>query len=59
MFTGTSESIVYVMNSYGVDSSFAFRTKVAKANGITNYKGTAEQNLGLVKLAKAGKLIKV
>ena len=58
-FTETSESIVYVMNSYGVDSSFAFRTKVAKANGVKDYKGTAEQNLGLVKLAKAGKLIKV
>jgi hypothetical protein len=46
------------MKSYGVDSSFTFRTKVAKVNNITNYKGTAEQNLGLVKLAKAGKLVK-
>lgn len=57
-YTGKTESIVYVMKSYGEDSSFAFRTKVAKANGITDYKGTAAQNLGLVKLAKEGKLVR-
>lgn len=58
VFTGTSESIVEVMHSYGEDKSFAYRGKVAYANGITDYKGTAEQNLGLVKLAKEGKLVR-
>ena len=58
VFSGTSESIVYVMKSYGEDSSFTYRTKVANVNGITNYKGTVEQNLGLVKLAKEGKLVR-
>ena len=59
VFTGTSESIAYIMKSYGEDSSFAYRTKVAYANGIKNdYKGTAAQNLSLVKLAKEGKLVR-
>lgn len=58
VFTKASESIVEVMASYGEDKSFAFRTKVAHANGINDYKGTAAQNLALVALAKEGKLVK-
>lgn len=58
VFTKASESIVEVMAFYGEDKSFAFRTKVARANGINDYKGTAAQNLSLVKLAKEGKLVK-
>lgn len=57
-YTGTSGSIVNVMRSYGEDSSFAFRGKVAYANGVNDYKGTAAQNLALVKLAKEGKLVR-
>lgn len=38
--------------------SFSDQTKIAKANGITNYTGTAAQNIKLLDLAKAGKLVK-
>lgn len=51
-------SIVNGLNSIGVDSSLANRKKIAKANGITNYSGTAAQNNKLCALAKAGKLKK-
>ena len=38
--------------------TFADQTKIAKANGISNYTGTAAQNIKLLDLAKQGKLIK-
>lgn len=51
-------SIVDGLNSIGVDSSFSNRKKIAAANGISNYKGTASQNTELCSLAKSGKLKK-
>ncbi|MBP5380094.1 MAG: glucosaminidase domain-containing protein [Ruminococcus sp.] len=50
-------SIVDALNSIGVDSSYAYRKKIAEANGITNYSGTAAQNTKLLNLLKQGKLI--
>jgi GH25 family lysozyme M1 (1,4-beta-N-acetylmuramidase) len=41
-------SIVGALNSKGYDSTFAYRKKVAAAIGITNYKGTSEQNLLMI-----------
>lgn len=55
-FSGSS--IVDGLKSIGVDSSKANRTKIAKANGISNYIGTASQNTKLLSLAKQGKLKK-
>lgn len=52
-------SIVDGLKSIGVDSSFAYRTKIANKNGISNYAGTAEQNIKLLDLARQGKLIKI
>lgn len=52
-------SIVDALKSIGVDSSKAFRTKIAKANGIENYTGTAAQNKKMLSLLKAGKLRKI
>ena len=52
-------SIVDGLKSIGVDSSFSYRTKIANKNGINDYRGTAEQNIKLLELAKNGKLIKV
>lgn len=40
------------------DTSFNHRKKIAKANGITGYFGTAKQNIALLNLLKGGKLIK-
>lgn len=51
------DSITAALNAIKVDSNFANRQKIAQANGIANYSGTAAQNLQLVKLLKAGKLI--
>ena len=51
-------SIVDGLNSIGVDSSMENRKKIAKANGISNYSGTASQNTKLLDLARQGKLKK-
>lgn len=58
-YTGSSTSIVDALSAVGEkDTSKAHRTKIAAANGISNYSGTASQNLGMVTLLKKGKLIK-
>lgn len=55
-YKGTS--IVDALNQIKVDSSYNYRSKLAKANGITNYTGTSNQNTQLLNLLKKGKLIK-
>jgi chromosome segregation ATPase len=45
-YTGTS--IVDYLKSVGQASDFSSRTKLAQQYGITNYTGTAEQNLNLL-----------
>lgn len=58
-YKGKGTSIVSALASVGEkDTSFAHRKKIAVANGITGYQGTIAQNLKLVQLIKAGKLIK-
>ena len=54
----SSSSIVDGLKSIGVDSSFSHRSKIAAANGISGYSGTAAQNNKLCSLAKQGKLKK-
>lgn len=51
-------SIVMGLKSIGVDSSYNHRKQIARANGILNYTGTADQNDQLTALARKGKLIK-
>jgi hypothetical protein len=53
-YKGTS--IVDGLNQINVDSSYNYRSKLAKANGISNYRGTAEQNIKMLNLLKQGKL---
>ncbi len=55
----TGNSIVEGLRSIGVGFSFSFRREIAQANGIKGYTGTLEQNLKMLELLKAGKLIKV
>ena len=50
----TGGSLVDYLKSIGVDSSFANRSKLAKANGISNYKGTASQNTSLLNKLRGG-----
>lgn len=57
-YTGKSKSLVDALNSLKINSSFVNRFKIAKANGIKLYIGTAKQNLLLLNLLKLGKLKK-
>lgn len=57
-YNGSTTSIVDALKAIGVDSSKSNRTKIAKANGISNYTGTASQNTQLLNLLKQGKLKK-
>lgn len=58
-YTGNSKSIVDALKSVGVkDTSIRNRQLIAEKNGIKNYLGTANQNLMLLNLLKAGKLKK-
>lgn len=58
-YSGTSTSIVDCLKAVGEkDTSYNHRKKIAKANGINNYIGSASQNLKLVKMLKLGKLKK-
>ena len=57
-YLGNSVSIVDALNSLGCKSSFSYRKKIAKANGIKAYIGTAKQNTKMLKLLKNGELVK-
>lgn len=57
-YTGKSVSLVDALKSLGISSTMANRKKIAKANGIKNYTGTATQNTKLLDLLKSGKLVK-
>jgi len=49
-------SIVEALKSIGVDSSYSYRAKIAAANGISGYSGSASQNTQMLNLLKAGTL---
>ena len=55
-YKGTS--FVDALKSIGVSTTIAYRTKIAKANGITLYLLLPNQNTKLLNLLKKGKLIK-
>lgn len=50
----TGGSIVDYLKSIGEDSSFSNRAKLAKQYGITDYKGTADQNAELLNKMRSG-----
>ena len=47
------------LDTLGIDSSFAFRKRIAQANGISGYRGTYDQNIKLLNLLKTGQLRRV
>lgn len=51
-------SIVDALGSIGANSGYSYRAKIASANSIKGYVGTAQQNIALLALLKKGKLIK-
>lgn len=57
-YLGKSSSIVDALASLGVNASKDNRSKIAAANGIHSYSGTAQENTYLLNLLKHGKLIK-
>lgn len=60
MYIGTSCSLVTGLRYVGEeDTSFTHRKKIAQANGIGFYVGTAVENTKLLKLLKQGKLVRV
>ena len=52
-------TLAIALSSIGVNSSFAYRKKIAAANNITGYCGTATQNTQMLNLLRAGLLKKV
>lgn len=59
-YTGKSNKIDIVFQEIGAPyGSVAKRRTIAIRNNILNYKGTLTQNLILIKLAKAGTLLKI
>lgn len=57
-YNGDSASLTNALQSLKIDSSKSSRTKIAHANGISDYSFTAEQNTMLLNLLKQGKLKK-
>ena len=51
-------SIVDALAELNIDFSYNYRKKIALANGIENYKGSASQNIKLLQLLKEGNLKK-
>ena len=49
-------SIVDALNQIGVDSSYNYRSRLANANEINDYSGTAEQNTKMLEMLKKGTL---
>lgn len=55
---GTGTGIVAALNSIGINSSFDNRARIARANNIANYRGTASQNIDMLGRLRAGRLIR-
>lgn len=51
-------TLIEYLKKIDVDSSYQNRKQIAIRNGISDYSGTAEQNLKLLDLLKNGKLVK-
>ena len=57
-YTGKSVSIVDGLVAVKASYTYSYRAKIAKANGIKLYVGSAKQNGTMLNLLKQGKLIK-
>ncbi len=54
--TYRGDSFVDALVQIGIDASFENRKRIAQANGIDNYTGSARQNLELLRLLQEGRL---
>jgi hypothetical protein len=57
-YTGKRTTLTVALTSLGINSTYAFRKKIAKANNITGYMGTASQNTQMYNMLVAGLLKK-
>lgn len=57
-YKGKSTILITALTDLGINSTYAFRKKIAAANGITGYIGSAAQNTRIYNLLKAGLLKK-
>ena len=57
-YSGQTSSIVDALKSLNIDSSYNYRSKIAKENNISNYVGNAKQNTTILNLLKQGNLKK-
>ena len=58
IYRGNSGSIINALAAIGCqDTSYTYRSKIAKTNNITGYTGTAAQNISMLNLLKSGQLI--
>lgn len=55
-YTGEKTTLSVALKSLGIDYSYAYRKKIAAANNITGYRGTAAQNTQMYNLLVAGLL---
>ena len=55
-YVGKSNSLVTALQTVKVDASYENRARIAAANGMKNYTGTAGENLLLLNQLKLGKL---
>ena len=56
-YTGGGGSIAAALYELGADPSYAHRVRIAAANGIEGYRGTAAQNIRMLELLKRGALV--
>lgn len=56
-YTGSSGSIAAALDAVGADPSYTSRSRIAAANGISGYRGTADQNIRMLELLKRGTLV--
>ena len=58
-YTGEKATLSIALKSLGIDYTYDFRKKIAAANNITGYRGTAAQNTQMYNLLVAGLLKRV
>lgn len=58
-YTGKKTTLSAAMTSLGLNSTYAYRKKVAVANGISGYIGTASQNTQMYNMLVAGLLKRI
>lgn len=58
-YTGKTTTLSIALTTLGINSTYAYRKKIASANSIKGYVGTASQNTQMYNLLKAGLLKRI